>query len=95
MLKIFKKVFLLPVIPLLLLMAFYLLYLMYKNTNMVDFYMFLDKVNLGTEEPDYSIEQDIPTELVEHLKSLKAITRPLLVSISVLVWYWIITTFIL
>lgn len=76
-------------------MAFYLLYLMYKNTNMVDFYMFLDRVNLGKEEADYSIEQDIPTELVEYVKSLKTITRPLLFSISVLAWYWIITTFIL
>ena len=68
---------------------------MYKNTNMVDFYMFLDRVNLGKEEADYSIEQDIPTELVEYVKSLKAITRPILFSISVLAWYWIITTFIL
>ena len=76
-------------------MAFHLLYLMYKNTNMVDFYMFLDRVNLGKEEADYSIEQDIPTELVEYVKSLKTITRPLLFSISILAWYWIITTFIL
>lgn len=84
-----------PVIPLLTLMAVYLLYLMYKNTNMVDFYMFLDKVNLGTEEPDYSFEQDIPTELVEHLKSLKAITRPIFFSISFVCWYWLIKVMIM
>lgn len=94
-LKILKGVFLLPVKPLLFIISCYVLYLVYKNSNYVDFDMFLDKVNANKHEENYSIEQDLPTDLAEYMKSVAKITRPFLYAISLGLWYWIITAFIL
>lgn len=94
-LKILKGIFLLPVKPLLIIFSCYFLYLIYKNTNFVDFDMFLDRVQANKNDEDYSIEQDLPTELIAYMKTFTDITRPFLYTISLGLWYWFITAFIL
>ena len=93
--KILKSVFLLPVKPLIIIFSCYFLYLIYKNTNFVDFDIFLDSVNANKDDENYSIKQDLPTDLIEYIKSVTNITKPFLYAISLGFWYWFITAFIL
>lgn len=87
---------LLPMKPIMFIIAIYYLVLISKNSDKVDFINFLGSLKEAKNEEDYiKIENDMPKPLVEHMDMVLTKVTPYLRFAGALVWILVIRAVIL
>jgi len=81
--KILKQLFLIPVIPIILLVSIYITYKIYQNSDSTEMYFFAN--NLDVESKEFK-----NSDLGKYIYKLKNILDPYLYALSTIAWLYII-----